>query len=1010
MVPLQQDGGGGPSLPVGPSIARSIHTVPPTVAYPHRGSLPSRVAFTDAPARLASGQCSPPACNSARAPQRLPATSGSATVTAFSATPPFRIAGPSTPGTAAGLPAQQPLSGALSPMVFAPAGSGRLLVPARHSQASCGDAGRAQLLQRRTTAVELPSSGKHIGGTSLAEDAVQAPLASSSDAARCSSRGSRLLMTLPTPRSVSPTREVSYETSTSLSGPLRPPWTVGEAVPTVLRSVSHGSVHAPSPGLPSYVRVQSPPREKASSSLPQPQRQTSMVDGRSLSRSQQVMEPETPREARQSVSPDRSTHAASPLRAGHYATGYIPVARLSSPSSGNHPCGEVSPSWASQLLGRQPTAPPSSRETSGIASPGWGGHSMLLNGILEVEETEGKKINWQPLSTEEDLKAVEPTTPSAGAVAMTPSMSGSAASVSSTVLRNANCPSSVLGRPAVCSSDETLGLPSEVDWHGRRPCPTPEAIAFEHDTEAVVEPLPGSASVSKRVGCSCEDQGGQPQLTEQCSAPSVNMAAESTMEMRAVEVEGEMNMNTEPNLRSLVGRFGCPSIPRVALQDRQPTEAPAAEVEGAATAIGTEVLGQQADGVHDRSQMLESPRLRNLQADRLEYQKERQVGSPKPLQARANPLKTLSGSHFVPLGMPLSARGTESRPKPSVELAVFEVQASGSQVRAEDLSELKMMRKPPHQACQVLEAIAIALGFSDIGWGSVRRRLDAALVQRLASFDAAAASSLPLGKALRFLELVSSPDFSEKESQRDRCPAIPSLARWCGAVAGLLARIQERIASESGSATLPRASSLPPASKGSEDAAISWDRSPRSPRKDANCVPRSPVNHKGDLKPSKAVSRRQGRGQSPVSPRNLSKPELLGDYSVDPALWRLSEVEQSVVKELRVSREGYGHITFHGVTNCRGLLEQLRNLVVIERGEVILYPDSSLKPPAGQGLNKEASIVLYGCMPKSQDRLLQHRRQDRYRQRVAQMTEEKGAIFEDYNCEDGTWKFRVRHF
>eukprot|EP00971_Amphidinium_carterae_P149849 2970757-Amphidinium_carterae.1 len=30
-------------------------------------------------------------------------------------------------GTAAGLPAQQPLSGALSPMVFAPAGSGRLL-------------------------------------------------------------------------------------------------------------------------------------------------------------------------------------------------------------------------------------------------------------------------------------------------------------------------------------------------------------------------------------------------------------------------------------------------------------------------------------------------------------------------------------------------------------------------------------------------------------------------------------------------------------------------------------------------------------------------------------------------------------------------------------------------------------------------------------------------------------------------------------------------------------------
>merc|ERR1712232_194329 len=111
-----------------------------------------------------------------------------------------------------------------------------------------------------------------------------------------------------------------------------------------------------------------------------------------------------------------------------------------------------------------------------------------------------------------------------------------------------------------------------------------------------------------------------------------------------------------------------------------------------------------------------------------------------------------------------------------------------------------------------------------------------------------------------------------------------------------------------------------------------------------------------------------------------------------------------------MGRKGVGCVVFHGETDCRGLLEQLGQLLVIEQGEVVVYPDARHKPPVGQGLNKPASVVLYGCMPKSQQRLSDPRARERYRERVAKMTEEKGAVFEDYNCEDGTWKFHVTHF
>jgi hypothetical protein len=147
-----------------------------------------------------------------------------------------------------------------------------------------------------------------------------------------------------------------------------------------------------------------------------------------------------------------------------------------------------------------------------------------------------------------------------------------------------------------------------------------------------------------------------------------------------------------------------------------------------------------------------------------------------------------------------------------------------------------------------------------------------------------------------------------------------------------------------------------------------------------------------------------------LSANSSASPLDIGGLVVEPELWKLSEADLMKVNDLRVTRKGVGSVTFHGSTDCRGLMEQLKDLLVIEQGEVVVYPEPQWKPEVGQGLNKPASVTLYGCMPKSKDRLADPKARERYRLRVAHMTEQKGAVFEDYSCEDGTWKFKVHHF
>eukprot|EP00435_Cladocopium_sp_Y103_P031069 s2656_g7.t2 len=138
----------------------------------------------------------------------------------------------------------------------------------------------------------------------------------------------------------------------------------------------------------------------------------------------------------------------------------------------------------------------------------------------------------------------------------------------------------------------------------------------------------------------------------------------------------------------------------------------------------------------------------------------------------------------------------------------------------------------------------------------------------------------------------------------------------------------------------------------------------------------------------------------------------LGDLVVTPDIYSMTPNELRHVRDLKVHRPRVGEVTFHGEIDLIAypdILEDLPNLVRLDPGEVVLYPDSLRKPFEGEGLNRPATITLFGCLPP-QLADFDEESKARYRHRIAEMTEQKGARFLDYDCDKGLWQFCVDHF
>jgi nuclear pore complex protein Nup98-Nup96 len=144
----------------------------------------------------------------------------------------------------------------------------------------------------------------------------------------------------------------------------------------------------------------------------------------------------------------------------------------------------------------------------------------------------------------------------------------------------------------------------------------------------------------------------------------------------------------------------------------------------------------------------------------------------------------------------------------------------------------------------------------------------------------------------------------------------------------------------------------------------------------------------------------------------IARPDL-GDLQIWPDIYSMSPTELRHVRNLTIRKADVGEVTFQceiDLMRERAVLQDLPSIIRLDPGEVVLYPDPGTKPAEGEGLNRPATITLFQCMPPNNGVFPDADSKARYRERIARMTEQKGARFVDYDCDHGIWQFRVDHF
>lgn len=135
------------------------------------------------------------------------------------------------------------------------------------------------------------------------------------------------------------------------------------------------------------------------------------------------------------------------------------------------------------------------------------------------------------------------------------------------------------------------------------------------------------------------------------------------------------------------------------------------------------------------------------------------------------------------------------------------------------------------------------------------------------------------------------------------------------------------------------------------------------------------------------------------------------DYYMKPSLEELLTQELrdpgycSRVPDFTIGRFGYGSVRYLKNTDVRGL--NLEEIVKIRKHEIIVYNDEIDKPAVGQGLNKEAEVVLILDSRSLKSKECQG---NDLLSKLKQSAERQGAQFISFDPVTGEWRFLVEHF
>lgn len=297
----------------------------------------------------------------------------------------------------------------------------------------------------------------------------------------------------------------------------------------------------------------------------------------------------------------------------------------------------------------------------------------------------------------------------------------------------------------------------------------------------------------------------------------------------------------------------------------------------------------------------------------------------------------------------------------------------------------------------MVETALMLLGYANAEWGQAKSYFDPPdrFLERMRAFDASRSCS-----RVQYQKLCRSGLNRTAGDAAYTDTACAALARWCRTVGDLLAA---RFGPQDAATRAPSATRSSPDARRPDEGAASRSEC----REDPLNVTVDPQTV--ELRPAERPAEQE---VAPPSP--LAAVERMPDgIDVEPDVYGMSEKELRTVRDLTVRKPGVGQVQFHGEIDLireRRVLEELPRIVTLKPGEVVLYPEPGTKPPEGEGLNRPATITLFQCAPPNNGVFKDESSKQRYRDRIAKMTEDKGAKFVDYDCERGIWQFRVDHF
>lgn len=376
-----------------------------------------------------------------------------------------------------------------------------------------------------------------------------------------------------------------------------------------------------------------------------------------------------------------------------------------------------------------------------------------------------------------------------------------------------------------------------------------------------------------------------------------------------------------------------------------------------------------------------------------------------------------------------SSAGGDTTVGATTSAGAYVVHACAEAITPTDLHELRDLSRPHAAVREVVETVLMILGYREAKWSAAQAYFDRpdVFLEKMRSFDAAqSVSRLQYQKLCRSL---TGPHGTFEEGYAESlCKACSGFVHWCRAV-------YEVLSSRYGGAPLgrklARSQSLgKPSSRGqspkqgtrtSTDQAVAGvTAGPSGPSLTRSTGKAAPLGRQVFAAENSTPVATEGiSNEDPVAyvvdttpawPRE--RPDL-GNLEIVPDIYMLPASELRHVHNLTIRKAGVGEVTFQGEIDLmheHRVLEELPTIIRLEPGEVVLYPDPGMKPPEGEGLNRPATITLFQCMPPNNGAFPDPESKSRYRDRIARMTEQKGARFVDYDCDNGIWRFRVDHF